>query len=268
MSLSIILSTFGFGGLLFGFGTAGDAGWLSLEVIIPLAVGVIALAIFIPRQLKLDQPMLEFRVLRYRMFTLNTALGMCVFIVMIGGMMILPLYMQNMNDFTAMESGLVLLPGAAVMGLMSPVTGRVFDAIGAKWLAVAGFTLLTVTTFMFADLAADTSFIYLAVVNTIRMFGVAMVMMPVTTAALNQLPQRLIPHGTALNNTFRQIAASVGTAVLVTIMVSTTRDPEVYGVEGLVHGADVAFFVAAVIGIFGIVGSFFIKNSHGVNTPG
>ncbi|MDN5791719.1 MAG: hypothetical protein L0H22_01535 [Brevibacterium aurantiacum] len=121
---------------------------------------------------------------------------------------------------------------------------------------------------MFADLAADTSFIYLAVVNTIRMFGVAMVMMPVTTAALNQLPQRLIPHGTALNNTFRQIAASVGTAVLVTIMVSTTRDPEVYGVEGLVHGADVAFFVAAVIGIFGIVGSFFIKNSHGVNTPG
>ncbi|MDN5791718.1 MAG: MFS transporter, partial [Brevibacterium aurantiacum] len=121
--LSIILSTFGFGGLLFGFGTAGDAGWLSLEVIIPLAVGVIALAIFIPRQLKLDQPMLEFRVLRYRMFTLNTALGMCVFIVMIGGMMILPLYMQNMNDFTAMESGLVLLPGAAVMGLMSPVTG-------------------------------------------------------------------------------------------------------------------------------------------------
>ncbi len=231
-------------------------------------IGVIALAIFIPRQLKLDQPMLEFRVLRYRMFTLNTALGMCVFIVMIGGMMILPLYMQNMNDFTAMESGLVLLPGAAVMGLMSPVTGHIFDAIGAKWLAVAGFTLLTVTTFMFADLSADTSFTYLAVVNTIRMFGVAMVMMPVTTAALNQLPQSLIPHGTALNNTFRQIAASVGTAVLVTIMVSTTRDPEVYGVEGLVHGADVAFFVAAVVGIFGIVGSFFIKNSHGQNTPG
>src|SRR5699024_11805871 len=80
---------------------------------------------------------------------LNAVLGMCVFIVMIGGMMVLPLYMQNMSDFTAMESGLVLLPGAAVMGLMSPVTGRVFDAIGAKWLAVTGFTLLTVTTFMF-----------------------------------------------------------------------------------------------------------------------
>ena len=262
--LSIILSTFGFGGLLFGFGTAGDAGWLSLQVLIPLVVGVVSLVIFILRQLKLKQPILEFRVLRYSMFTLNTALGMCVFIVMIGGMMVLPLYMQNMNDFTAMESGLVLLPGAAVMGLMSPVTGRVFDAVGGRWLAVAGFTLLTVTTFMFAGLKADTSFVFLAVVNTVRMFGVSMVMMPVTTAALNQLPSHLIPHGAALNNTFRQIAASVGTAVLVTIMVSTTRDPEIYGVEGLVHGANVAFLVAAVISIFGIVGSFFIKHSHGL----
>ena len=264
---SIILSTLGFGGLLFGFGTAGDSGWLSAEVLIPLIIGAITLSIFIRRQFTLEQPILEFRILSYRMFTLNTLLGMCVFIAMVGGMMILPLYMQNMNDFSAMESGLVLLPGAAVMGLMSPVTGRIFDAIGAKWLAVAGFTLLAGTTFMFARLAPDTSFTYLAVVNTVRMFGVAMVMMPVTTAALNQLPSRLIPHGTALNNTMRQIAASVGTAALVTIMASSTRDPEVYGLAGLVHGANVSFFVAACVAILGIIGSFFIKHSHGLE-PG
>ena len=265
--LSIILSTLGFGGLLFGFGTAGDAGWLSAEVLIPLVIGAITLTFFITRQFKLEQPILEFRILRYRMFTLNTLLGMCVFIVMVGGMMVLPLYMQNMNDFSAMESGLVLLPGAAAMGLMSPVTGRVFDAVGAKWLAIAGFVLLTGTTFLFARLAPDTSFVYLAVVNTIRMFGVAMVMMPVTTAALNQLPSHLIPHGTALNNTLRQIAASVGTAALVTIMVSAARNPETYGMAGLVHGANVAFFVAACVGILGVIGSFFIKNSHGLE-PG
>ena len=265
--LSIILSTLGFGGLLFGFGTAGDAGWISAEVLIPLVIGAITLTLFITRQFKLEQPILEFRILRYRMFTLNTVLGMCVFITMIGGMLILPLYMQNMSDFTAMESGLVLLPGAAVMGLMSPVTGRVFDAIGAKWLAIAGFVLLTGTTFLFARLAPDTSFVYLAVVNTVRMFGVAMVMMPVTTAALNQLPSHLIPHGTALNNTLRQIAASVGTAALVTIMVSAARNPETYGMAGLVHGANVAFFVAACVGILGVIGSFFIKNSHGLE-PG
>ncbi|SIO85564.1 MDR family MFS transporter [Nocardiopsis sp. JB363] len=261
--LSIILSSLGFGGLLYGFGTVGETGWASPQVLAPLIVGAFALVFFILRQLKLDEPILELRVLRYPMFTLNTVLGMLVFITMIGGMLILPLYMQNMSDFTAMESGLALLPGAAVMGLMSPVTGRIFDAIGAKWLSVIGFTLLTVTTFMLAVLTVDTSFTYLASVNTVRMLGVSMVMMPVTTAALNQLPQRLIPHGTALNNTMRQVASSIGTAVLVSVMTVASRDPEVYGAEGLVHGANVSFLVAAIIGVFGIVGSFFIKDSHG-----
>lgn len=264
--LSIIFSSIGFGGLLFGFSLAGDAGWTSPQVLFPLIIGAVVLVVFIRRQLKLDEPILEFRVLRYPMFTLNTLLGMCVFIAMIGGMIILPLYMQNMSDYSAMESGLVLLPGAAIMGLMSPVTGRIFDAVGAKWLAVIGFTLLTGTTFMFAMLTAETSFAYLATVNSVRMFGVAMIIMPATTAALNQLPQRLIPHGTALNNTMRQIAASVGTAVLITIMVGAARDPEEYGVEGLVHGVNVSFFVAALIGVAGLIGSFFIKNSHGEGT--
>src|SRR5699024_6884157 len=139
---SIVLSTLAFGGLLFGFGNAGNTGWVSPEVLVPLSIGVISLGIFIWRQLTLDEPMLELRILKNPMFTLNTLLGMAVFIAMIGGMIILPLYMQNMAGFTATESGLMLLPGAVVMGLMSPLTGRVFDRFGAKWLAVAGFGLL------------------------------------------------------------------------------------------------------------------------------
>lgn len=264
--LSIILSSFGFGGLLFGFSSAGTAGWSSAEVVISLVVGVIALVLFVWRQLKLDQPMLELRVLRIPMFTLNTVLGMVMFIAMVGGMLILPLYMQNMADFTAMESGLALLPGAIIMGLMSPVTGRLFDRFGGKWLAAVGFILLTVTSLLFARLSADTSFVYIAAVNAVRMVGAAMVMMPVTTAALNQLPQTLVPHGTAVNNTLRQVAGSVGTAVLVTVMTVTTRDPAEYGVEGMVHGANVAFLVSAFISAAGLIGAFFITNSHGEET--
>ncbi len=256
--LSIILSSVAFGGLLYGLGGAGNSGWASAQVLGPLIIGTIVLAWFIRRQLTLDEPMLDLRVLRYTMFTLNTVLGMCVFMVMIGGMVVLPLYMQNMQDFSAMESGLALLPGATIMGLMSPITGRIFDRFGAKWLAVIGFTLVTGSTFMFSMLTLETTFTYLAVVNSVRMLGTAMVIMPVTTAALNQLPERLIPHGTALNNTMRQIAASVGTAVLVTVMTAAANDPESYGAAGLVHGANVSFLVAGIIGIIGIIGSFFI----------
>lgn len=264
--LSIILSSIGFGGLLFGFSVAGDLGWSSAEVLGSLIIGTISLLIFIWRQLKLAEPVLEFRVLQYPMFTLNTVLGMVVFISMVGGQLVLPLYMQNMSDFSAMESGLVLLPGAVVMGLMSPITGRIFDKFGAKTLAIIGFTLLTVSTLMLSTLAVDTSFAYLAIVNSVRMFGVSMVMMPVTTAALNQLPPRMIPHGTALNNTMRQVAGSIGTAVLVTIMSGAALDPAVHGMEGLIHGANVTFLVAASIAAAGIVGSFFLKHSHGDGT--
>jgi len=264
---SIILSSFGFGGLLFGFGGAGDYGWASPSVYVPLTVGAVALTWFIARQLRLPEPLLQLRLLKNRMFTLNTVLGMLVFIAMIGGMLIIPMYMQNMNDFTAMESGLALLPGAVVMGAASPITGRIFDAVGAKWLAIPGFLLLAVSTLALSFLTPETSFLYLTVTNTVRMLGTAMVIMPVTTAALNQLPMHLVPHGTALNNTLRQIAASVGTAVLVTVMVASARDPEEYGIAGQIHGANVAFLVAAIVAFLGFAGAFFIRDSHGPAAP-
>lgn len=260
--LSIILSTIGFGGLLYGFSAAGNLGWANAMVIGALALGAIALVFFIVRQLKLEQPILEFRVFKYPMFSLNTGIGMAVFMVMIGGTTILPLYMQNMIGFSAVESGLALLPGAAVMGLSSPVTGRIFDLFGARWLALVGLTIIAVTTFMFGFLTTDTTFAYIAIVNAVRMLGTAMVMMPVTTAALNELSPKLVPHGTAMNNTMRQISASIGTAVLVTIMTSTALDPKRYGAEGLIHGANISFIVAGCLAVATIFLAPFIKDYH------
>jgi EmrB/QacA subfamily drug resistance transporter len=259
--LSIILSTFGFGGLLYGFSTAGTHGWGSAEVIIPILIGVASLFIFIMRQLKLEQPILEFRVFKYGIFTLSTVLGMMVFIAMIGGATILPIYMQNMHHFTAFESGLMLLPGALIMGIMSPISGKIFDKVGAKWLAIIGLTIVTVSTFFFTNLSSDTSFTFMAIVNAIRMFGVALVMMPTTTAGINQLPSRLIPHGTAMNNTMRQVSGSIGTALLVTVMTNNVRDPQTYGMEGIIHGVNVSFIVAGVVSGVGIILAFFLRKT-------
>ncbi|WP_153462208.1 MULTISPECIES: DHA2 family efflux MFS transporter permease subunit [Sediminibacillus] len=258
--LSIILSSLGFGGLLYGFSTAGNSGWTSYQVVISMIVGAISLYFFINRQSKLKQPILQFKVFKHKMFTITTALGMIVFIAMIGGAVILPLLMQNMLGYTAFESGLMLLPGALLMGVMNPVMGRLFDKFGAKWLAIIGLTDLVVTTFMFTNLTAETTFTYLATVNAVRMLGVAMVMMPVTTAGLNQLPPHLIPHGTAMNNTMRQVAGAVGTALLVTVMTNNIQ-PE-NGIDGAVHGVNVSFIVAGVTAILGLILSFFIKNSR------
>lgn len=258
--LSIILSTLGFGGILYAFSTAGSSGWVSMDVVLSMTVGIITLVLFIRRQFKLKQPILEFRVFKHKIFTLTTALGMIVFMAMIGSAVVMPLFMQNMLHFSPLESGLVLLPGAILMGLMNPITGRLFDAFGARWLAIIGLLILVVTTFMFSILSTETTFTYLAAVNAIRMLGIAMVMMPVTTAGLNALPANLIPHGSAMNNTMRQVAGAVGTALLVTIMTMSERPEE--GMNGIIHGVNVSFFVAGVLAVIGFVMSFYIKNKQ------
>src|SRR5699024_5632665 len=173
--------------------------------LIILVIGVLALVFFIMRQLRMKHPMLEFRVFKYGIFTIGTVIGMITFLGLIGSETLIPLYMQNMRDFTALESGLVLLPGALISGLMSPITGRIFDRIGARTLAITGLIIMTAATVLFGFLGTATTMTFMMVLYMVRMFGFSMVMMPVTTAGLNQLPRKLIPHGTAMNNTMRQV---------------------------------------------------------------
>ncbi|MED1739383.1 MDR family MFS transporter [Bacillus swezeyi] len=261
---SIILSSLGFGGILYGFSSAGVVGWTGVDVLIGFAVGSVTLFWFIWRQLHLKEPILEFRVFKYPMFTLATVIGMVVFMAMIGAATIVPIYMQDMRHFTAMESGMMLFPGAVVMGLMSPITGRIFDKIGARILSITGLTAIFVTTLLLTHLSTTTPFAYLSTVYAIRMIGMGMVLMPVTTAGLNQLPRHLIPHGTAMNNTMRQMSGSIGTAVLITIMTQRAlADPAGPGSDtAMIHGVNLAFMTAAALSGIGLILSFFIKQNH------
>nr|WP_246187640.1 MDR family MFS transporter [Ornithinibacillus caprae] len=260
--LSIILSTFGFGGLLYGFSSAGNYGWSSLSVIASIMVGAVTLILFIQRQFKLRQPILEFRVFKNQTFRITTIIGMIAFLGLISAETILPIYMQNMAGYSPLDTGLVLFPGALLMGLMSPINGRIFDKFGARWLVIIGLTLLTVTSFLYTQLTPTTSLSFLAIVFTIRMLGISMVMMPATTAGLNQLPNRLIPHGTAMNNTMRQVAASIGTGILVTVMTSkaflTSNSP---GLVEQIQGVNVAFFVSAILSLIALGLAFLIKGT-------
>lgn len=261
--LSVMLSSFGFGGLLYGFTSAGNNGWQSPITIMTLAIGLITLFVFIWRQLQLKNPMLEFRVFTYSIFPFAVIAGMIVFLGLIGVETLIPLYMQNMRDFTAFQSGLALLPGALISGIMSPITGRIFDKVGARWLAIGGLLVITASSFAFTGLDTSTSFTYITIMYGIRMFGLSMVLMPVATAALNQLPTHLIPHGAAMDNTMKQIAASVGTAILVTVMTtsaaSAQQRPEVSYPD--IYGVNVAFIVLSLLSLVGLILSFFIKNS-------
>ncbi|QGH33007.1 DHA2 family efflux MFS transporter permease subunit [Gracilibacillus salitolerans] len=260
---SIILSSFGFGGLLYGFTSAGNNGWSSPVTIVVLTVGVISLLWFILRQLKLTHPMLEFRVFTYSIFPLTVTLGMIAFMGLIAVETLVPLYMQDSREFSAVQSGLVILPGALITGIMSPITGRIFDKVGARWLAIIGFSLMTIGSFLFTILDDKTSITYLTVVFAIRMLGISMVMMPAATAGLNQLPKKLIAHGAAMDNTLRNVSASVGTAIIVTVLTQAESIAEQSGdLYPGIAGANMAFLVLSIITLIGLILSFFIKKSR------
>ncbi|MCU5746475.1 DHA2 family efflux MFS transporter permease subunit [Staphylococcus sp. SQ8-PEA] len=258
--LSVLLSTLGFGGLLYSFSSVSGSGWISVQFILPMIIGIVSLYLFITRQLKLEQPMLEFRVFKHTIFTLGTGLSMIVFGVMISTNVILPLYMQNMLQFSALESGLALLPGAVIMGAMNPLTGYLFDKFGGKWLARIGLFILFASSLAFINLDSHTSFAYVASMNAVRMISIAMVMMPMTTLSINQLPDNLIPHGTAMNNTFRQMAGAIGTAVFITIM-SMSADPS-KGMDGMVHGVNMSFLASVILAGLAFLLSFKLKDEN------
>ncbi|MFC5648579.1 DHA2 family efflux MFS transporter permease subunit [Paenibacillus solisilvae] len=269
---SVILSTIGFGALLYGFSSAGSKGWSSAEVLVSISAGVVSLVLFVWRQLASKNPLLDLRAFKYSMFSLTTVINIVVTMVMYADMMLLPLYLQNARGYTAMESGLLMLPGALLMGFMMPVTGKLFDRFGAKWLSIIGLIITIATTIGFINLTDSTSYTYLVLMSTGRRFGMAMFLMPITTAGLNQLPARLNAHGTAISNTIKQVAGGIGTALLITVMTTSTKthlqDKIASGdtssqkhliMEASIQGINDAYLVIIGIGVVGLILSFFIK---------
>ena len=287
---SIVLSSFGFGGLLYGFSSAGDKGWEHPLVYGTIIVGIISLITLIFRQLRMDDPMLEFRIFKYPMFALSSAISVVIAMAMFSGMILVPIYIQTIRGISPMESGLLMLPGALIMGIMSPITGRLFDKYGAKTLAIIGLTIMIITTYFFSRLDMQISYLSIMLLFSIRAFGMSMVMMPVMTNGLNQLPMKDNPHGTAMNNTLQQVSGAIGAALLITVMNSRTEtraeeltasamasiDPSAKMSEqamtqmqnqimneAMLSGINLSFLVSTLIVVLALVLAFFIKR---VNT--
>lgn len=281
---SLILSSIGFGGLLYGFSTAGDKGWDAPIVYGTIIIGTIALITFILRQLRMEDPMLEFRIYKYPMFALSSAISIVLSMAMFSAMILTPLYVQTIRGISPFHSGLLMLPGALAMGIMSPITGKLFDKYGARILAIIGLTITVITTFYLSKLNMDSGYYYIMFIYTARMFGISMVMMPVMTNGLNQLPMAANPHGTAINNTLQQVSGAIGSAILLTIMdkriektgAELAADAAASGnaptsPEGLaamkaelaskamLDGINHAFFVSTIVAVVALLLTFFIK---------
>lgn len=252
--LSVITCILGFGGILLGFSNAGNYAWSNQNVYLPLVIGVVALAIFVWRQLTMKEPMLELRVFKSSVFTFSTVIVMIVYAGFIASELIIPMYLQNGRAYSPFDAGLALMPGAIVMGVMNPITGKLFDKIGARGLSIAGLFLFTVGTFAFSFLTPTTTVAYITIMYAVRLLGAAMFMMPLTTAGLNTLDRKYYAHGNAVNNTMRQVAGAVGTSILVTIMSKSAENSGIANpIKASIHGMNTSFFWAGIFGVISLV---------------
>ncbi|WP_195990036.1 MDR family MFS transporter [Clostridium sp. D53t1_180928_C8] len=257
--ISFIGSTIGFGGLLFGFSNAGNYSWTDINVYLPLLLGIVFLIIFIWRQLKMKEPMLNLTVFKSKIFTFSTIIVMIAYAGLISSELILPMYLEDVRGSSAFNTGLTLMPGAIVMGIMNPITGKLFDRFGARYLALTGLTILTLGTFGLSFLYVSTPIIYVISVYAIRMLGISMLMMPLTTSGLNSLHRNLYAHGNAANNTLRQVAGSIGTSIIVTLMSKASissgyTDPA----KAQVYGMNISFASTAALTLIGLIIAFFV----------
>lgn len=220
--LGVIFSTIGFGGLLYGFSEAGNHGWTSFIVLSTIITGFVFVILFVFRELTMKNPMINLEAMKYSGFSFTLLINIIVTMSLFGGMILLPIYLQSIRGFSPLDSGLLLLPGSLLMGVMGPIAGRLFDKVGIKPLAIFGLAIMTYATFELTKLNMDTPYRTILLIYVLRSFGMAFIMMPIMTAGMNSLPMRLIPHGNAISNTVRQLAGSIGTAILVTIMTQQT----------------------------------------------
>ncbi|MEW9677311.1 MDR family MFS transporter [Lentibacillus sp. L22] len=267
--ISLIFSTIGFGGIVFGFSSAGDGdkGFLQPIAYIPIIIAAIALVFFALRQLKLKEPLLDLRVFKFPMYTHAVIMFLIIIMAMFASEIILPMYMQGPLALTAATAGLVLLPGSILNGLMSPVMGQLFDKFGPRVMLIPATAVLCGTMFMMSRLGLHTSTWVIIVGYILLMLSVSAIMMPAETNGLNQLPKHLYPHGTAVMTTLQPVAGAIGVSVFISIMsarqgsflqkAANPNDPNTIN-ESMVAGVELVYLISFGIAILAFILALFV----------
>ncbi|RRK10710.1 DHA2 family efflux MFS transporter permease subunit [Lactiplantibacillus garii] len=274
-ALSVLLSTVGFGCLLYGVSETSDYGWINVHSSLPALFGGLVVAAWVWRQLVIDNPMLELRIFKVQNFSVASVISAIAQISMVAVEFILPLYMQNARDMTALQSGLTLLPGALVMFLLAPLSGSLVEKNKGRQTIIFGVMVMTISTLALSFMTLTTPIWSVMALYALRNVGLTFAMMPSGTMAMNALPKKFVSHGSAGNNVTRQVGAAFGTAALISVMqsVATSYSPATSALKlnaakyardmhlALIHGAQAALWLATLVGVLGIGAALLLNNS-------
>ncbi|MCO1337589.1 MFS transporter [Kocuria polaris] len=267
---SLLLAIPGFGLLVYGLSSLGGghgaesgttaAAGPGATPFIALGIALVCLTVFTFMQLRLqrsDRALLDLRPFSYRPFTVSLLLMVMAMVALFGVIILLPMYLQTVRGLDPLATGLLLLPGGLLMGLLAPFVGRAYDKVGPRPLMIPGGALLVMVLAGYTQLTAQTPVWMLVVAHLVMSLSFALLFTPAFTTGLNPLPHHLHSHGSAVLSTLQQLGGAAGTALLVGIMASGTASAMAAGVGDLdaaVQGYQAGFLAATFFaaGVFAL----------------
>jgi len=269
-ALSVVLSAIGFSGFVYGLSSIGAAaeGNAAVPPLVPLAIGIVFLALFVFRQFALqrrDAAFLDLRTFASRTFTVSVIMLAIGMLSLFGMVILLPIYLQYALGFETTTIGLLLLPGPLLSGLLGPFVGRVYDKVGPRPLVIPGAVLLSASLWLFAlGLGVATPIWFILIANITLGLGLAFLFTPLFSSGLGSLPPRLYSHGSALVATLQQVAGAAGTAIFIALLAvgmaaAGETDVTTASPEQIVAGVHLAFLAGALTTLALIAVSFLVR---------
>lgn len=214
-AVSLSLSTLGLGGVLLGFSNASSFALISPYVWGPLVVGAALCAAFVLRQKRSGNPLIDLGVFRSVRFNAGFAAQNLLFASFMGVTLVVPLYVEGLCGGTALQAGMVLLPGTVAALVLNPLGGVLTDRLGARRVCLVGGLMLSAGAVPMCFLDAASPLWQAVVFQGVRACGVSLLIGPLTQWSLADLPRPLVPHGSSLSIAVRQACASFGTSAMV-----------------------------------------------------
>ena len=244
---SVALCSLGLLGLLYGLATITSSSNIAVPVAL-IVVGAILLVLFVRRQLSLEVPLLKVDVLKSHRYAIVVALVALLQAALVGTGVLLPIYLQNLLGVSALETSLIMLPGAVLGAIMGFFAGRLFDRFGARRVAIPGALVSAIGGCGLVGFQLDSPIPYIIAIYTCLGVGMQALVTPLNTWGINSLDNRVIQHANALQNTLNQVGASLGTAILVSLSATSTfLFPEMPALEQAMAGDRIAFVFTAFI---------------------
>jgi len=267
--VGFVLSGSGLAAILFALSRGPADGWGSPIVVVPMVYGVLAFTALVYVETHIDEPMLALRLFKERMFRNANIVTGLAFGSFAGVLFLLPLFLQELLGLTAIQSGLTTFPQAVGMILASQVAGRLYHTVGPRRLIIGGLIALSIVTFPLAAVGFGTSLWLIRLIMFARGVCMAFAFVPIQAASYANVEPVDTGRASAIYSAQRQIAASLGVAILATVLVEATT----HFLGGTVNPANaamdayhVAFFVAACLVAVAAFSAFLIRDRDAAST--